>query len=232
MSTCQTPFHPVESTPPSETRLGPGDLAAWLDGCQAELVHPGQVEDRLRRAGWSPLAAGNAGLAYRRRFNEHHLGYTALLVATGVAALAAGSAGHVLVPGLVRPVNRNALAAWLTLLVCALPFAAWAHWWAASVDRDDPVAVWSAPRRTLARVLLWSAGIVGIGRLMIYVGQLMTVLVGARRGPGTSVLTGTLNVLIVISIAVPLWRWAFRFLHRFDREDPTTPVSPRRRATS
>ena len=230
MSTCETQPESKASALPPASPLSPGELAAWLDGCQSEVVHPSQVEDRLQRAGWSPMAASGAGLAYRRRFNEHQLGYTALLVATGLAALGAGSAGHVLVPGLSRPVNRNALAAWLTLLVCALPFAAWAHWWAASVDRDDPVAVWSAPRRALARVLLWSSGIVGIGRLMIYVGQLMTILVGARRGPGTSVLPATLNVVIVVSIARPLWIWAFRFLHRFDGEDPTTPISPRRMA--
>jgi hypothetical protein len=225
MTTCQTPPKPQPAPGP-----GPASVATWLDDCQADLLHPGQVEDRLRRAGWSPVAASTAGLSYRRRFDEHHLGYTALLVATGLSALAAGSAGHVLVAGLSRPVNRAALAAWLTLLVCALPFAAWAHWWAIRVDRDDPVAVWSAPRRTLARVLVWSCGIVGIGRLMIYVGQLMAVLVGAHRGPARSVPAATLNVLIVVSIALPLGLWAFRFLRRFDREDPTTPALPRRQA--
>lgn len=210
-------------------------VTAWLDGCQAELLHPGLVEERLQRAGWVPAAASAVALRYRRRFAEHHLGYTALLVTTGLSALAAGSAGHVLVAGLSRPVNRGALSRWLTLLVCALPFAAWAHWWAAKVDRVDPVAVWSAPRRTLAKVLLWACGIVGIGRLVVYVGQLMRVLVAA--GPpstvgaastGEPVYAATLNVMIVVGIALPLGLWAHRFLHRFDAEDPTRPLSPRR----
>ena len=107
-------------------------VAAWLDGCQAELVHPGLVEERLTRAGWAESSASAIALRYRRRFAEHHLGYSALLVATGLGALAAGSAGHVLVAGLSRPVNRRALSGWLTVLVCALPFAGWAHWWAGS----------------------------------------------------------------------------------------------------
>jgi hypothetical protein len=161
---------------------------------------------------------------YRSRFNEHTLGYSALLVASGVSALAAGTAGHLLAGGIDSPVNRNALGFWLALLVCALPFAIWAHHWAALVDRDDPVAVWSRPRRTLARVLLWACGVVGIVRLMIYVRQLVGVLVGAGWAARTSVVTGAVNVAITVGIALPLGLWAYNFLHRFDNEDPTKPA--------
>ena len=206
-----------------------GELAVWFDDCETELVHPSAVEERLRRAGWPATQASVAAMQYRRRFNEHPLGYSALLVATGLTALAAGTAGHVLTVGLDRPVNRNALAEWLTVAVCALPFAVWAHRWATRVDREDPVAAWSRSRRTLARVLLWASGIVGIGRLVIYAAQLMGTLVGATWATGTSVLAGSMNVVITVSIALPLGLWAFGFLHRFDREDPTVPVSQRRR---
>jgi hypothetical protein len=208
---------------------GPGQIEAWLDGCEERLVHPVQVEDHLRRSGWAPFDASRVGLNYRRRFNEHHFGYSVLLIATGLTALAAGSAGHVLVAGLSGPVNRNALAAWLTLLVCALPFALWSHWWAVGVDRDDPVAVWSRPRRTLARVLLWASGIVGIGRLMVYAGQLVGSLVGARSGQSVALVGGLVHVLIVAGIALPVWLWAFSFAHRFDSEDPSAPPAQRHR---
>jgi hypothetical protein len=203
-------------------------IADWLDTCEAEAAHPGSVDARLRREGWTPPQAAAVAEQYRQRFNEHALGYAGLLVATGVAALAAGTAGHLVTAGLDRPVDRNALAIWLSLLICAVPFAAWSHWWAASVDRDDPVAVWSRPRRGLARVLLWAAGIVGIGRLMVYAAQLVGVLVGATRARGTSVMAGALNVAITITIALPLGLWSFRFLHRFDGEDPTSPVEHHR----
>ena len=210
----------------------PGRLDAWLDGCEERLVHPGQVADHLRRSGWRPVDASQVELRYRRRFNEHHLGYSILLVATGLAALGAGSAGHVLASGLSGPVNRNALAQWLTVLACSLPFAVLAHRWAARVDQEDPVAVWSQPRRTLGRVLLWSSGVVGFGRLALYVGQLMGHLVGAQGGRNVSLAGGLLNVVIVISIALPVGVWAFSFLHRFDREDPTSPPSVRHRPQS
>ena len=68
----------------------PGQVETWLDGCEQEPVHPAAVEDRLRRSGWYPQAAAATASSYRRRFNEHALGYSALLVTTGLVALAAG----------------------------------------------------------------------------------------------------------------------------------------------
>jgi hypothetical protein len=204
-------------------------IADWLDTCEREGVHPGTIDTQLRRQSWTPAQSAAVAEQYRQRFNEHSLGYSGLLVATGAAALAAGTAGHLITAGLDHPVNRNALAIWLTLLVCALPFAAWSHWWAAGVDRDDPAAVWSRPRRGLARFLLWGAGIVGIGRLMVYAAQLIGVLVGATWARGGSATAGALNVAITVAIALPLGLWAFGFLHRFDGEDPTSPAEHHRR---
>lgn len=200
-----------------------GDLAQWLDREERDLVHPRLVEERLRRAGWHPGQAAMESARYRRRFDEHRLGYTALLVSTGVAALAAGSVGHHLASGIDRAINRNTLAAWLTVLVVSLPFAIWAHVWAAHVDRDDPVAVWSAPRRSLALALVWGCGIVGVYRLLRYAAQLVGSLVHAGWAAGDSVAAGAVNVAITVGIALPLGLWAFHFLHRFDDEDPTRP---------
>lgn len=201
----------------------------WLDRCEAELVHPGRVADRLRRSGWAAMPAAAVAEQYRKRFNEHALGYSSLLVTTGVSALALGTTGHTLVAGLNRPVNRNSLAFWLSVFLCLVPFAAWAHQWAAKVDREDPVAVWSRPRRSLALVLLWSCGVVGGLRLLIYATQLIGAVVGAHWAHHTSLLAGFINVAIAISIALPLGLWAYRFLHRFDAEDPTAAPSQRRR---
>lgn len=226
---------PVTATAGHATAGGAGPaggpaagIEAWLDACEADLVHPAEVEDRLRRAGWNPGAAAATAFEYRRRFNEHPLGYSVLLVTTGLAALATGSSAHVIAAGLTGPVNRNALAAWMTVMVCSLPFAAWTRWWAVRIDREDPVAAWSSPRRNLALVLLWASGVVGIGRLVLYVGQLMAVLVGADRGPRISAAAGALNVAIVVAIALPTGLWAHAFRHRFDGEDPTAPAAHRR----
>lgn len=207
----------------------PTPVAAWLDDCERGLVHPGVVHDQLRRLGWSDWQATSVSEEYRKRFNEHSLGYSALLVSTGVAALAAGTAGHTLTAGLNRPVNRDELAFWLSVLVCVAPFAVWAHLWADRVDREDVVAVWSRPRRHLAVVLLWACGVVGGARLLIYAVQLVGHLVGARWAAHSSLAEGAVNVAIAVGIALPLGEWAYRFLHRFDSEDPTSPPPERPR---
>jgi hypothetical protein len=206
-------------------------MAQWLDEQERDVTHPHVVEQGLRRAGWHPAHAAMETARYRARFNEHRLGYAALLVSTGVAALAAGTTGHMLAAGIDHNVNRNGLAFWLTILVVSLPFAIWAHVWAAKVDRDDPVAVWSVPRRSLARALVWSCGVIGIGRLIMYVAQLVGALVGASWASGDSAGAGAVNVAITVGIALPLGLWAFKFLHRFDDEDPATPSPQTRRHT-
>jgi hypothetical protein len=224
---------PSPTPPPqlsTDTRNLNGEVAAWLDHCEDEILHPDLVADRLVRAGWSRSGAMVVGDCYRSRFDEHKLGYSALLFATGFSALAAGTLGHLLCAGFDNPVNRGAVANWLTVLVCSLPFAGWAHWWAAHVDRNDPVAVWSKTRSTLARTLLWGAGIVGVARLMIYVYELNRTLVGAPGWAGRSLVGGFLNVIVTVSIALPVGVWAFRFLHRFDDLDPTAPRTPARSA--
>jgi hypothetical protein len=204
------------------------DVPTWLDQCEKDLVHPGRVQDQLHRRGWPRQQAALIAEDYRKRFNEHALGYSVLLVTTGIAALAVGTVGHILTAVLNGPLDRRALAIWLSLLVCVAPFAIWAHLWAARSDRQDPVAVWSRPRRTLALVLLWACGIVGGARLLIYATQLIEVIVKAPGGH-RSLLSGAINVVISLSIAVPLGLWAYRFLHRFDGEDPTAPPHQRRR---
>jgi hypothetical protein len=210
----------------------PADIATWLDDQAHDAVHPRTVGNMLRRSGWHPAQIAVASAQYRERFNEHTLGYSALLVATGVGALAAGTAGHILAGGLDHGVNRNQLAIWLTVLTVSLPFAIWAHLWAARIDRDDPVAVWSQPRRTLANVLVWACGIVGVYRLLRYAAQLIGSLLHATWAAGDSAAAGAINVAITVGIALPLGLWAFHFLHRFDDEDPTQPSQPTRAAGS
>jgi hypothetical protein len=204
------------------------DLAAWLDECESNNLHPGRVQAQLQRRGWSRPQASAIAEEYRKRFNEHVLGYSALLITTGIAALAAGTAGHTLTGALNGPLDRRALAMWLSVLLCVSPFAVWAHLWAARADREDPVAVWSRPRRTLGLVLIWACGVVGGARLLIYATQLIEVLVKAP-GADRSLAAGAINVVISLIIALPLGLWAYQFVHRFDGEDPTAPPPVRHR---
>ena len=207
-----------------------GAVEAWLDSCEATLTHPAKVEDQLRREGWSQPFAASIAESYRRRFNEHALGYATLLATTGFAALAAGTSGHLLIDGLVHPVHRRMLAATLSILVCLMPFVIWSHMWAADVDRQDPVAAWSRPRRSLASTLLWACVVVGAVRLLFYVETVMSALLSTRPGSTDALGAGALNVGFSLSISVSLGFWAYNFLHRFDTEDPSVPPDTRRRS--
>lgn len=232
-----TDFPPPPPSPPSSSFVhdpqSPQAVAEFLDRCEADLVHPDVVADRLRRQGWADFSATQVAEGYRGRFDEHTLGYSALLVCTGLSALAAGTAGHQLL-GLAEgiDVDREGLALWLTVLVIATPLAAWANVWAQRVDRDDPVAVWSRPRRSLARVLLWCCGVVGGLRLLHYVFTVIATIAGSAWASDRSLLIGFANVAVTVGITFPLGRWAFGFLHRFDAEDPTAPRARSRRERS
>jgi len=48
---------------------------------------------------------------------------------------------------------------------------------------------------------------------------------GAKR----SLVAGAINVLISLIIALALGLWAYRFVHRFDGEDPAAPPPARHR---
>ena len=117
-----TPTPPSFDKPRSPSPARAGQLAEYLDRRESNLVHPRLVEDELLRSDWHPIEAANAAAQYRRRFNEHNLGYSALLLTTGLAALAAGTCGHLLTASLDRPLDRDVLAAWLSVLFCSIPY--------------------------------------------------------------------------------------------------------------
>lgn len=208
--------------------LAPSGLGQWLDEQEQHFVHPALVDQSLRRAGWLPQHAAIEAARYRSRFNEHPLGYSALLVSIGAAALSLGTIGHALAAGLNGPVSRNTVGLWLTLFLVSGAFAVPGLLWALRVDREDPVAVWSNPRRCLSEALIWGCGIVGVARLFWYGAQLIGGLVGATWAHG-SLAAGLANVAVTVGIALPVGWWAFSFRHRFDHLDPTISEAQRRR---
>src|SRR5437660_8961144 len=107
---------PSPTPPPqlsTDTRNLNGEVAAWLDRCEDEILHPDVVTDRLVRAGWSRSGAVVVSGWYRSRFDEHKLGYSALLFSSGFSALAAGTLGHLLCAGFDKRVSRSSVANWL-----------------------------------------------------------------------------------------------------------------------
>lgn len=207
-------------------------IAAYLDRCEEQALHPHEVARRLVRAGYAEHEAEAVAERYRRRFDEHPLGYAAFLVTTGFTALSLGSVSHLLLDGMDgADVDPGALSFWLTVLVVAAPLAAWSWTWARRVDDEDLVAVWSRPRRTLAMTLLWACGLVGGARLLHYVYTLLEAVADADGAGDASLVVGLANVAVTTSITFPLGRWAFRFLHRFDDEDPSARRQAKRSRT-
>lgn len=207
-------------------------VAAYLDRCEEDALHPHDVAHRLVRAGYTEYEASIVAERYRRRFDEHPLGYAAFLFTTGFTALSLGSASHLLLDRLDgKTMDAGALSFWLTVLVVAAPLAVWSWRWVQRVDDEDLVAVWSRPRRTLATTLVWACGIVGGARLLHYVYTLLDAVADADGASDSSLLVGLANVAVTTSITFPLGVWAFRFLHRFDDEDPSARRQAKRSRT-
>ena len=207
-------------------------IAAYLDRCEEEALHPHHVAHRLVRAGYGEWEAEQVAERYRRRFDEHPLGYAAFLFTTGFTALSLGSASHLLLDRLDgQEPSPEALSFWLTVLVVAAPLAAWSWRWVQRVDDEDLVAVWSRPRRALATTLVWACGIVGGARLLHYVYTLLMAVADADGATDSSLLVGLANVGVTTAITFPLGVWAFRFLHRFDDEDPSARHQAKRSRT-
>ena len=248
MTNTATTTTPAASVPPNPTgaiaagtwfnpmhaeRLLTPEVLGWLDEAEAAQLHPAVVADRLRRQqGWVPEAAAAVAERYRLRFDEHGLGYFALLCSTGLTALGAATSAHIALNGMTGTIDRPALAFWLTVGFCAAPFAAWSHWWAKGVDADDPAAVWSRQRRSYATLLQWTAVVVGIARFFEFVGRLMFSLTGATPLTSTAITKGALNVAVTCAIALPIGVWAYWFGHRFADEDPPAKRRPSRRAVA
>lgn len=210
------PTTELRTPPPTFTRTSEAiaDVEAFLDACQADLLPPDEVTGRLVRAGWRDADAAVVVQRYRKRYDEHPLGYAGFLFSIGFGALATGSVGHLLLAMIDgQDPSRQALALWLTVLLIAIPFAAWSWSWVERVDRSDPVAAWSGPRQALSTTLLWCCGLVGGARLVAYVYTVSSVVAGASDG---NLAIGFANVAVTAGITVPLGIWAFRFRHRFD----------------
>lgn len=218
----------MEPTPTPDAAGARADVTAWLDRCEADATHPEVVAAGLRRLGWHEADVAHLSAAYRARFDEHGLGYLALLLSTGVSTLALGTTLHLSLDGLAQPVDRPALAWALAVLVCSLPFTAWSAAWAWQVEREDPVAAWSAPRRTLAQVLLAACVGVGVLRLLAYVSALTSAVLRTGGPSREAVAVGLLHVVVTVSLALPLGLWSWRLLRRFDAEDPTRRTHRRR----
>lgn len=167
---------PIPPTGGIDGTMTAAELAAteeWLDGLEAERVHPDAIGPRLRHAGWPDAAVAWAQSRYRRRFTTHPAIWWGGFSAIGFSALACAGVAHALIDG-----SRDTAAEWFGIMLVSLVFAGVAVWLISGVA-GKWTQRFSASRRAAATTLFWGAIAVAVIRGVIY-GQVLghALLVG------------------------------------------------------
>lgn len=224
---------PNDTLPPRPTdhdrttaRVLPPELVDWVAGAAANGWTRDQARAWLLSSGWSGpatdaalerFAALQPPMPFQARpprpdqAHRHTLAYSVLLWSLGIAALSLGSSLHLVLQAAFRDQQASwVLANWLTLFVCTVPFVAYAHHKVRQIEAEDPLARLSTTRDRLTLTLLWSAGIVGILRLLVFVHQAITALVVDRSVDDLLPNLAHVSVVVLIAGGVFLWTWRFR----------------------
>jgi hypothetical protein len=232
------PPRPADLTHESDAEtVLPRELRDWVAGAAANGWTRDQARAWLYSSGWSGPATEAALDEFARlqppipfnvrpprpeKAHKHGLAYAVLLWSLGLSALALGSSLHLVLQAAFREQEASwALANWLTLFVCTVPFVLYAHHQVVRIEQEDPLARLSSTRDTLSQVLLWAAAVVGIARLLIFVHQTISALVVHRSAD--ELLPNLAHVSVVVLVAGGVYLWTWRFRHPAGRpEVPTT----------
>jgi hypothetical protein len=213
----------------------PPSLRDWTCDAATSGITGAQARTWLSARGWPPWVGDAAAREIDRlvrarigapigpppdidRAHQHPLAYAMLFATVGFAALAMGSTIHLLLAwALESRSGSQTLADWVTILVCALPFAVAAARVVARIERDDPLARFSPVRDSLSMILLWAAGIVGGARLLVFVHQLVSALVVERDLSNLGRDLAHVVTVVVIAGWVFAWVWRLRQQARVDQ---------------
>ena len=150
--------------------------------------------------------------------SEHRLAYSVACWGIGLGTLALGSTLHLAVDAIGGQDIEPALSAfWLTFLVVAAPFALWATNAVMRIESTDADAVHSQTRASLTSALLWGAGIVGIGRLLLGVYRLIYGLLNAT-ADGAEIVADLAHVAVTVGVAGALFYGTWTWRHRADAD--------------
>jgi hypothetical protein len=229
----------------SSATVLPVELRDWVAGAAANGWTRDQTRAWLYSSGWSAPATEAALQEFARlqppipfnvrpprpeKAHKHGLAYAVLLWSLGLSALALGSSLHLVLQAAFRDDEASwALANWLTLFVCSVPFVLYAHHQVVRIEQEDPLARLSSTRDTLSQVLLWAAAIVGVVRLLVFVHQTISALVVHRSVD--DLLPNLAHVSVVVLIAGGVYLWTWRFRHAASGERPPAATRPEGAAT-
>lgn len=219
---------PITTTTGKATSVLPDALHAWVDSAAERGLTPAQVRAWLTSKGWPATVAEAAALDVERtgtythlsdapppgpvQTHEHPFAYTTLLVTLGLAALSLGSTMHLVLDWAFETrEGSQALANWLTLFLCTVPFSVASLVLVRRIEAEDALARYSQIRDSLSLILLWAAGVVGGTRLLMFVHQLVTALIVERDASALG--RDLVHVVTVVGIAGALFAWTWRFRH-------------------
>lgn len=179
-------------------------LSQWLVQRRNDGTTPDQLTTDLVRAGWDADTAARIALRSLRSADRQSLMYAALCWSAGLGALGAGSSAHLALAGNPSPMELTAM---LTLTLVAVPIAVVCAIASRRVERGSRYVLWSPTRRGWFGTLALCTGTIGVLRLLVYLFQALSTLTGASDEPFTA--AGAAQVLVTLSIAVPLFVWSF-----------------------
>jgi cytochrome bd-type quinol oxidase subunit 2 len=218
----------ISTTGGSGPSVLPEALDGWVRNAAERGLTPAQVRTWLAAQGWPVAVAEAAALHVERtgtythqseapppgpvQTHEHPFAYITLLVTVGLAALSLGSVIHLVLEwAFDTRQGSQALANWITLFLCTVPFAVAAIVMVRRIEADDPLARYSKIREELSLVLLWAAGLIGGARLLLFVHQLVSALVVDR--DVSTLGRDQVHVITVVTITGALFAWTWRFRH-------------------
>jgi hypothetical protein len=210
-----------------EPSLLPASLREWVESAAARGLTPDQARRWLTSQGWPSTVGDSAALEVERLGNhpqgslapppgpvqahEHGFAYTTLFVTLGFAVLSLGSTIHLLLEWAFESRSGSqALANWLTVFLCTVPFAVASLRVVRRIEAEDHLARYSQVRDSLSMLLLWAAGIVGGIRLLAFVHQLVSALIVDREVSSLGWDLAHVVTVVVLSGSVFAWTWRFR----------------------
>jgi len=183
----------------------------WLVRRRNEGATPDEICKELVASGWHADAAAHASLDSLRESDRHRWLYIAQCWGAGLAALAAGTAGHLALDRHTDPLD---LALAITVLLVAAPIGVVAGAIARTVEAREPHAIWSPTRRALFGTLTAASAGVGLFRALHYTFSMLAGALGARGYHFTP--SSVVQVMVTLSIATPLFWWALVEWRRSD----------------
>ena len=196
----------MNSTTTQPNPTTPRSTGQWLVDQRNAGATPEEIADLLVRAGWSADAAADTALRSLRSVDRHRLLYHGLCWGAGLGSLALGSALHLAIANPQHLDDRTTMALAITVAIVLLPIAATCGYFVHRVEHEDRFAVFSPTRRTLFGWLAGCTAVVGISRLITYLYQLVSSLVGAS-GEDLGI-DAFGQVAVTLVIAVPLFAWS------------------------